>query len=61
MPAPEATAREQIDRALTESGWAVIEIADTNLGASLGVAIREFPLLARLRERGRSKRDKERS
>ena len=44
MPAPEATARQSIDRALTESGWAVLDIADVNLDASRGVAIREFPL-----------------
>ena len=44
MPAPEATARQHIDRALTESGWAVLDIADANLDASRGVAIREFPL-----------------
>jgi hypothetical protein len=44
MPAPEANARQQIDRALTASGWAVLDIADANLDASRGVAIREFPL-----------------
>jgi type I restriction enzyme R subunit len=44
MPALEATARQHIDRALTESGWAVLDIADANLGAARGVAIREFPL-----------------
>jgi type I restriction enzyme R subunit len=44
MPPPEATARQSIDRALTESGWAVLDIADANLGAARGVAIREFPL-----------------
>jgi type I restriction enzyme R subunit len=44
MPAPEATARLHIDRALTESGWAVLDIAEANLDASRGVAIREFPL-----------------
>jgi hypothetical protein len=27
MPAPEATARQHIDRALTESGWAVLDIS----------------------------------
>ena len=46
MPAPEATTRQLIDRALTESGLAVLDIADTNLDASRGVAIREFPLTA---------------
>jgi type I restriction enzyme, R subunit len=44
MPAPEATGRQLIDRALTESGWAVLDIANANLDASRGVAIREFPL-----------------
>ena len=33
-----------VDRALTESGWAVLDIPDANLDASRGVAIREFPL-----------------
>src|SRR4051812_30403950 len=47
MPAPEVTARQHIDRALTESGWAVLDIANTNLGASRGVSIREFPLASR--------------
>ena len=28
MPAPEATARQLIDRALTQSGWAVLDISD---------------------------------
>jgi type I restriction enzyme R subunit len=44
MPAPEATARQHIDRALTESGWAVLDFADANLGTSRAVAIREFAL-----------------
>jgi type I restriction enzyme, R subunit len=44
MPAPEESARQLIDEALTGAGWAVLDISDTNLGASRGVAIREFPL-----------------
>ena len=45
MPAnPEQAARENIDRLLTQAGWAVQDIKSTNLHASPGVAIREFPL-----------------
>ena len=41
---PEQRAREEIDRLLTAAGWAVQGMTEVNLGASLGVAIREFPL-----------------
>ena len=45
MPAnPEQAARENIDRLLTQAGWAVQDIKSTNLHAGPGVAIREFPL-----------------
>jgi type I restriction enzyme, R subunit len=41
---PEEKARNQIDELLEKAGWAVMDYKDLNLGASLGVAIREFPL-----------------
>ena len=41
---PEELARERIDSALSQAGWAVQNRADMNLGAGRGVAIREFPL-----------------
>lgn len=44
MPDPEALAREQIDAALEAAGWRVQDASATNLYASSGVAIREFPL-----------------
>ena len=44
--APEEKAREEIDQLLKEAGWAVQDYGDINLGASLGVAVREFPLVS---------------
>jgi hypothetical protein len=44
MKTPEEEAREQIDRMLDEAGWAVQDLAQANVRASEGVAIREFPL-----------------
>lgn len=41
---PEAEARVEIDEALELAGWSVQDRAATNLYASRGVAIREFPL-----------------
>ncbi len=41
---PEEKARERIDRLLEAAGWAVQDIRKLNLGTSLGVAVREFPL-----------------
>ncbi len=41
---PEQKARQQIDRLLGASGWAVQDFADMNIGAAAGVAVREFPL-----------------
>jgi type I restriction enzyme R subunit len=41
---PEKKAREQIDRLLEAAGWKIQDLPDLNLGASLGVAVREFPL-----------------
>lgn len=41
---PEEEARKNIDHMLEESGWMVQDYKDINLGASFGVAVREFPL-----------------
>ena len=43
---PEARARQNIDRALTDAGWVVQSRDETNLSAGRGVAIREFPMKA---------------
>jgi type I restriction enzyme R subunit len=43
MP-PEAEARRKIDALLTAAGWVVQDWKAFNIGAGLGVAIREFPL-----------------
>ena len=37
-------AREKIDQLLTQAGWFVQDVKDTNIYAGKGVAIREFPL-----------------
>ena len=44
--APEEKAREEIDQLLKEAGWAVQDYDQFSLGASLGVALREFPLIS---------------
>lgn len=41
---PEEEARKNIDHRLEESGWTVQDHKNINLGAGLGVAVREFPL-----------------
>jgi len=41
---PEHQARLQIDSQLTQSGWVVQDMAELNLTAGRGVAVREFPL-----------------
>jgi type I restriction enzyme R subunit len=41
---PEARARQSIDALLTQAGWHVCNVADANIHAARGVAIREFPL-----------------
>jgi hypothetical protein len=41
---PEQRARQEIDRQLAAAGWAVQSMTEVNIAASLGVAIREFPL-----------------
>ena len=43
-PGPEDKAREHIDELLTAAGWSVQDRDKVNLGASLGVAVRYFPL-----------------
>lgn len=40
----EAHARTHIDALLQQAGWGVCDLVHANLGAALGVAIREFPL-----------------
>ena len=44
MTTPEARARQTIDARPTAAGWQVCIMADTNIHAAQGVAIREFPL-----------------
>ena len=41
---PEEKARQEIDQLLEKAGWEVQDHRELNLGASLGVAVREFPL-----------------
>ena len=41
---PEEEARQEIDRLLEAASWQVQDYKNLNLGAALGVAIREFPL-----------------
>ncbi len=40
----EQKARVSIDALLTQAGWHVCHMADANIHAARGVAIREFPL-----------------
>lgn len=44
MPTPEEEARANIDNLLEEAGWTIQDFRNLNLKASLGIAIREFPL-----------------
>jgi type I restriction enzyme, R subunit len=41
---PEDKAREKIDQLLDAAGWKLQDLKEINLGASLGVAVRYFPL-----------------
>ena len=41
---PEEKARQQIDKLLEGAGWTIQDHPDFDLGTSLGVAVREFPL-----------------
>lgn len=43
---PEELARQKIDQLLNSAGWSVQDYKALNLSASLGVAVREFPLLS---------------
>jgi len=43
---PEALARQKIDALLSAAGWLIQDRAEMNLGAGLGVAVREYPLPA---------------
>jgi type I restriction enzyme R subunit len=44
MAQPEDQARENIDRMLTKSGWAVRDQGDAHISAYRGLAIRNFTL-----------------
>ena len=44
MPTPEELARINIDKQLTACGWTIQDMSGLNRYASLGVAVREFPL-----------------
>jgi type I restriction enzyme, R subunit len=44
MPTPEELARQNIDKQLIASGWTIQDMSGLNRYASLGVAVREFPL-----------------
>lgn len=44
MMKSEDLARKNIDQMLEKSGWQVQDLSNLNLGASIGVAVREFPL-----------------
>lgn len=41
---PEEEARQKIDKLLELAGWTLQDFQDLNLGACMGVAVREFPL-----------------
>jgi type I restriction enzyme, R subunit len=43
---PEEKARQNIDKLLQAAGWCVQDLAQLNLNAALGVAVREFPTQA---------------
>ncbi len=40
---PETKARQQIDVKLAQAGWRVQDLKQLNLGAAIGVAVREYP------------------
>ncbi|TXL12910.1 hypothetical protein BMR04_14850 [Methylococcaceae bacterium HT3] len=40
---PEAKARQEIDKKLEQAGWQIQDWKDVNLGAALGIAVREHP------------------
>ncbi|MDR0330328.1 MAG: hypothetical protein LBH93_01275 [Chitinispirillales bacterium] len=43
MAAPEAKARENIDRMLMDAGYVLQDMGEFNRGAARGVAVREYP------------------
>lgn len=40
---PEAKARQLIDQKLEQAGWVIQDMKQLNLGAGIGVAVREYP------------------
>ncbi|NOR47775.1 MAG: hypothetical protein GQ533_06995 [Methanosarcinaceae archaeon] len=44
MTTPEEKVRQQIDKLLSSAGWTIQDLSEINLGASVGIAVREFPL-----------------
>jgi hypothetical protein len=40
---PETKARQQIDQKLEQAGWVIQDMKQLNLGAAVGVAVREYP------------------
>ncbi len=40
---PETKARQQIDQKLEQAGWVIQDMKQINLGAAVGVAVREYP------------------
>src|SRR5215213_2074394 len=45
MPSsPEQKARHRIDKLLEQCGWIVQDMAEMNISAGSGIAVREFPL-----------------
>ena len=40
---PEIKARQQIDQKLEQAGWVIQDMKQLNLGAALGLAVREYP------------------
>ena len=40
---PESKVREKIDHKLAQAGWLVQDIKQLNLGAAIGIAVREYP------------------
>ena len=43
MSTPEAKARQLIDQKLEQAGWIIQDMKQLNLGAAVGVAVREYP------------------
>jgi len=40
---PETKARQLIDQKLEQAGWVIQDMKQLNLGAAIGVAVREYP------------------